>query len=301
MVHEGQAYSFQFVAAPDDLSGHVHSFYIWRSHRDRLDDVLPAYSGQMAIFVRGSGEMGLADGPARTGEAFVLSPLQQARAFVVSGPALLFGVSLNFRGWAALTGLDVGRCGDRLIDPGQVLGPEQAARFAGLPARWQAAEIDEEAMLAELADILRASLRRLSPRHEQVIARTYEWLSSAFNPDIAALYHSLPYSERQAQRLVTRFFGHPPVRLIRRFRAVRAATLLSMPTLTPELEAEIREAFYDQAHLIREIRFFTGKTPRLLMPQDGSVVTDMLGPEGYGAVDLFGGNQDEQLRAAGAI
>ena len=82
---------------------------------------------------------------------------------------------------------------------------------------------------------------------------------------------------------------------VRRYRAVRAATLLSMPQLPDEIEAEIREAFYDQAHLIKEIRFFTGRTPKRLQPNSGSTINDMLGPDGYSSVSLFGAGEAEQL------
>ena len=75
----------------------------------------------------------------------------------------------------------------------------------------------------------------------------------------------------------------------------RAATLLAMPQLPEEIEAEIREAFYDQAHLIKEIRFFTGRTPKRLQPAAGSPINDMLGPDGYGSVNLFGSGEAEQL------
>ena len=46
------------------------------------------------------------DEVAETSDAFFLAPLCQARNFSVNGPAVLFGASINFRGWAAL-GLSV--------------------------------------------------------------------------------------------------------------------------------------------------------------------------------------------------
>ena len=160
----------------------------------------------------------------------------------------------------------------------------------------ESGELDERAAVDELARVVEEDISPLSERHLQIIDRTLEWLSSSFKPEIADLQDRLPYSERQVQRLVARFFGQPPVRLIRRYRAIRAATLLAMPDLTPNMEAEIRDAFYDQAHMIKEIRHFTGRTPKRLTPSSHSVVTETLGEEGYGAVDLFGGNQDRALR-----
>lgn len=293
---DDDAHSFQFVAAPSDLEPFLNSLYVWRSDAPLLDDWLPAYSGQMIAFVQGSGRMTFDDGEVgETGDAMFLAPLCEARAFKVTGPALMFGVSLNFRGWAALSELPVNEHHDRFLQPEMVLKETLAEEFRALAPRWRSGELDDAAMLDAMAGIVRRGLTRLAPSHAQVIDRTLEWLSSSFRPDLEDLYAALPYSRRQVQRLVAQFFGQSPVRLVRRYRAVRAATLLSLPELPEEIEADIREAFYDQAHLIKEIRFFTGRTPRRLTEHGPSPVTDMLGPEGYGSVDLFGSGEAQQL------
>ena len=290
------SHSFEFVAAPSDLTPYLNSLYIWRSPAEQLDDVLPAYSGQMVVFGQGVGRMQFDEGTvSESSDAFFLAPLCQARNFSVSGPATLFGVSLNFRGWAALSGLSVHDYHDCFLEPGMVLGDSLARKFQGLAARWREGELDDGALLDAMSDIVRQGISQLPEQHLTVIDRTLEWLSSSFKPDLDRLYDQLPYSKRQAQRLVAQFFGQSPVRLVRRYRAVRAATLLSMPQLPEELEAEIREAFYDQAHLIKEIRFFTGRTPKRLQPGGESSINDMLGPDGYGSVDLFGSGEAEQL------
>lgn len=289
------SHSFEFVAAPSDLAPYLNSLYIWRSPADQVDDVLPAYSGQMVAFVEGRGRLQFDKDIAETSDAFFVAPLVQARSFSISGPATMFGVSLNFRGWAALSRLSVQDNHDCLIAPERILDDAGARLFDGLADRWRSGELDDKGVLDALSSIVRSNLSRLPEQHLTVIDRTLEWLSSSFKPDLEDLYDRLPYSKRQSQRLVAQFFGQSPVRLVRRYRAVRAATLLSLPQLPEELEAEIREAFYDQAHLIKEIRFFTGRTPRRLRPEPGSAVHQMLGPDGYGSVDLFGSGEAEQL------
>jgi len=290
------SHSFEFVAAPPDLAPYLNSLYIWRSPADQLDDVLPAYSGQMVVFGRGVGRMQFDAGAvSETSDAFFLAPLCQARNFSVSGPATLFGVSLNFRGWAALSGLSVHDYHDCFLEPEMLLDDSPAQAFAALGGRWRAGELEDRELLDAMTDVVRRGLSKLPEQHLTVIDRTLEWLSSSFKPELEELYEQLPYSKRQAQRLVAQFFGQSPVRLVRRYRAVRAATLLAMPQLPEEIEAEIREAFYDQAHLIKEIRFFTGRTPKRLQPATGSPINDMLGPDGYGSVNLFGSGEAEQL------
>lgn len=292
---DNAAHSFEFVAAPADLGPYLNSLYIWRSDEGQLDDVLPAYSGQMVVFTEGVGRMQFDHGISETSDAFFLAPLCQARNFSVSGPASLFGVSLNFRGWAALAGLSVQDHHDRFLDSDIVLDAELAEEFGGLADRWRSGALDDAALLDAMSGLVRRGISRLPDQHLTVIDRTLEWLSSSFRPELDHLYDMLPYSKRQAQRLVAQFFGQSPVRLVRRYRAVRAATLLSMPHLPEEIEAEIREAFYDQAHLIKEIRFFTGRTPKRLQPGSAAGINQMLGPDGYGAVDLFGSGEAEQL------
>ncbi len=231
----------------------------------------------------------------RSSDALFLAPLCEARPFEVRGPARLFGVSLNFRGWAALTGLSVQDHHDAFLSPATAIGRELSEEFSSLAPRWRTREIDDATMLDALADIVRRGLSPLSEPHLALIDRTLEWLSSSLRPELDDLYSTLPYSKRQAQRLVARFFGQSPVRLVRRYRALRVATLLSLPELPEAVEASIRDAFYDQAHMIKELRFFTGRTPRKLEPDGNSPFNDMLGPDGYGAVDLFGSGEAQQL------
>ncbi|QZD91553.1 helix-turn-helix domain-containing protein [Qipengyuania xiapuensis] len=291
-----EPYSFEWVEAPEDIARYLNSLYILRTGPQGVDDMMPAYSGQLLVTVRGGGVMHFGDGrDQRTLPAYIQCPLTEARKFEIDANSVMLGVSLNFRGWAALTGLPVNENHDdyRLIE--DVLPHEIAARIAAVGPRVNAGEITERQALDELADIVRDGFNELPERQAQVIDTTLDWLSASFKPEIETLLDRLPYSERQVQRLVTQFFGAPPVRLIRRYRAMRAATLLAMPDLDPALEAEIRDAFYDQAHMIKEIRHFTGRTPRRLMPKEHSVIKDTLAPDGYSSVDLFGGNQDQEL------
>ncbi len=291
-----ETHTFEWVAAPDALAPYLNSLYILRSGDEKVVDMMPAYSGQLVVTLRGGGTMRFAKGgSAKATQAFLQCPLLQAQEFEIDSHTVMLGVSLNFRGWAALTGLSVDEYSDRYVSVADGLREDLANRIHALVPRVESGELTEREAVDALAAIIEEGISPLSERHLQVIDRTLEWLSSSFKPEIAELQDRLPYSERQVQRLVTRFFGQPPVRLIRRYRAIRAATLLAMPDLTPKMEAEIRDAFYDQAHMIKEIRHFAGRTPRRLQPKVESVIKDTLAASGYSSVDLFGGNQDEEL------
>ncbi|MDB5690154.1 MAG: putative AraC family transcriptional regulator, partial [Sphingomonas bacterium] len=66
-------------------------------------------------------------------------------------------------------------------------------------------------------------------------------------------------SPRQLARLANRIYGAPPKLLARKYRALRAAHLLC--DSGDDGFSAARDAFYDQSHLIREVRRFTGLTP----------------------------------------
>ena len=291
-----QPYGIEWVAAPDDLAPYLNSLYILRTGDAALEDMMPAYSGQLVLAIKGGGEMEFADGSrARSTAAFFQCPLLQAQKFTLQPQTTFMGVSLNYRGWAMLTGLPVDKYRDRYMAAAEALPASLAEELERIVRRIQSGELSERAAIDEVVAVVRAGMKPLSKRHMEVIDRTLAWLSSSLKPEIEDLLDRLPYSERQVQRLVTRFFGAPPVRLIRRYRAIRAATMLAMPELPEHLEVELREAFYDQAHMIKEIRHFTGRTPRRLQPSVDSVVVDTLSLDGYSSVALFGGGQDDVL------
>ena len=296
----GQDYTFEWVAAEDDLVPYLNSLYIVRVGEKEVADIMPAYSGQLLAVLEGEASMAFYDGSvAATGPVGLMCPLTQAHAFAMRPGTVVLGLSLNFLGWAALTGLPVDSHSDCYVTAEDAMGAQFAEACGTIVERAKNGELSARDALQELAAIVSATIKELPERHAQVIGQTLEWLSSSFKPEIATLLEKLPYSERQVQRLVTKFFGQPPVRLIRRYRAIRAATILSMPDLQEKLEEEVRDAFYDQAHMIKEIRHFTGRTPRRLQPKVDSVVKEMLGEPGYGSVDLFGGTQDRELGKSG--
>ena len=284
---------FEWVEAPPDLAGYLNSLYVLKAGPQDIVEMMPAYSAQLCILLRGGGEMTFHDG--HTAEArttYFLGPLTQAQKFTVHADTVVLGASLNVRGWASLTGLPADKAKDRTFAVKDVLTPEATGRLEDVIGQVGAGELEELAGLDVLAEVIRQGLKPLTARHEQIIAGTLAWLSGSFKPQISELMDMLPYSDRQVQRLVSQFFGQPPVKLIRRFRAIRAGTLMTMDNLDPKLEAEIRSSFYDQAHMIKEIRHFVGKTPRRLQPGGDSMVRETLGEPGYGSVDLFAGNHE---------
>lgn len=290
-------FRFEFVAAPPELSGYVNALFVFETDEALLEDVLPAYSAQAIAFGRGAARMEFASGEAGvSGPAVFITPMQAATPFTMHGPVRACGISLTTLGWAAVSGLPVDRWGDRVLPAEQIGGADFAAAVAAAGSGFADGSLSAAEACAALADALRPALRPLRQAHARFIAQTAQWLSTDFNPPIEALVERTGLSERQIQRLTRRFFGKPPTGLVRRYRAIRAATLLSQPEVPRAVLDEIVDAYFDQAHMIRDIRHFTGRTPTSLGASGETLAADTLGPAGYGVVDLFGGAGAETVR-----
>lgn len=89
-----------------------------------------------------------------------------------------------------------------------------------------------------------------------------EWLVAEFYPDIDRLAESTGLSPRQLERVTKLYYGMPPKKLARKYRALRAAQALAHGDSLDDTGLGL--AFYDQSHLIREVKAFTGLTPSQL-------------------------------------
>ena len=274
-------FKFELIATPPDLADRINTLFVLETKVDRVEEILPAYSAQMVLMARGSAQLDYAAGETGdvSGAAFNAPMLQSSQA-VLHGPVLCAGASLTPLGWASLADLPVDRVHDRVISPSEALPVEQAAQMERLSERWASGALDRTEVCAALGQIVRDASRPPRTEHVHLITETMAWLNSAFSPCRADLLARLPYEERQVQRLCKRFFGAPPATLLKRVRAIRAAALLSQPHLSDDLRNEIYLAYFDQAHLIRDIRRYTGRTPKFL--KQHSLVTDTLDPEGHG-------------------
>ena len=274
-------YSFEFVPPPPDLAQYVNALYKLTYH-DAIDEVLPAYSAQLLV---SAGPAGMADFGNGLVESYryasMLGPLTTAHRVTMDEPTAIYGASISVYGWAALTGLPALESSNRHIDAVSGLGAE--AGQAALALGRKSSRLSDTEVFDQLADIVRSRAEPLPRGHGQLIDATFRWLTSDFNPLIDDLYASLPYSERQVQRLVKQFFGLPPTRLKRQYRALRAAVILSDPNVSDSARDMVYAAFYDQAHLIREVKQFTGRTPRLLEPGRVTLASTTLKAEHSGS------------------
>ena len=275
---QAHPFRFEFVPPPEDLRGLVNTYFLLHTDPGRIEEVMPAYSAQIFVFLRGTGAMHFAHGTQKgPGPVFINAPLMEAAPFSLEGPVACVGASLTHLGWASIARQPVDEVHDTVLAPADLFAPTTAGQLEKLGGH-EANEMGD--VVEKFSAVLREAAAPLRPLHATMIAGTTEWLSSAFSPPVEDLYKRLPLSERQVQRLCKRYFGVPPTRLLKRFRAVRAASLLAQDNLSDDVRDEVFAAYFDQSHLINDIRRYTGRTPRLLV--DGPLVANTLDPSGHG-------------------
>lgn len=271
-----------YFAPPSALSDRITTLYHFRCEEAEIHEMQPASIGHLAIFPMGKGEIRFPDRRRAPSHAVnLLTPFSRAAPFFVKGPFHAIGAVLTPLGWAGLTGRHAGQSADRFVRAGEWLGDEVDRLGKRLCQDYRAGERGGRQCALALAEFIGANSRPVRSRHRQLIATTNRWLGQSLNPDIGDLIAQAAYSQRQLQRLVERYFGLPPRALARKYRALRAAALLSLPRLSDEYQAQIAEAFYDQAHMIREIRHFVGRTPAQLGSEDDSYLNEMLDQKNF--------------------
>ncbi|MBT8389903.1 MAG: AraC family transcriptional regulator [Altererythrobacter sp.] len=296
-AHEGEPISltssrhFQldYLPVPTQMSAYITTLYHYRCEERDIRDVQPAAIGHLAIFPYGEGKMQFRDGSVDPSNAVnLLTPFSVAAPFMVDGPFHAIGAVLTPLGWASLTGLDASAHGNRLYRAADWLGDEIEQLGLALCEAYRAGEKSGPECASAICDFIGNNLKPVNARHAKLIKNVNAWLSEDLDPPLEKLFERANYSERQVQRLAERFFGLPPQSLLRKYRALRAAGLLSLPMLTPEFEAKVREAFYDQSHMIREIRLFAGRTPARLTDEESPYLAEMLDLRNFREIDSLG-------------
>ena len=268
--------TLEYVSPPQSLHPFVTTFYYFRCDEEQIRDIQPAAVGSLMVYLHGEGVMHFEKHSDRSHPVSLLAPLTYAAHFEVDGPFHCIGASLSPLGWASLTGMPANKARDRLTNASDVLGEEVVRLGEELRRDYRAQACEPADLCDRLAEFLAARLRPVTARHVQLISAVAEWLSSSYNPDIAMLADATGYSIRQVQRLVERYFGVAPKLLIRKYRALRVVALLHDPTTSEEQVADLLNQFYDQSHLIREVRLFAGRTPSRFGDSESPILERLL-------------------------
>lgn len=244
-------------AAPDaDLREYLSVFYEFRAPVPVFEDVERADFAQIRFMLSGQGTYHFADGHEQSSSPVtIVGPTTGNTRVRVEGPIHIFGAGLLPAGWGALMGFEASTLVNRAIDATQLFGSGLLRVLDEL----RAAE-GLEAKVAIGNRVTHELARRIEETPLQFTRVVDEWLASSLSPAVQDLVDRLGLSRRQVERQCKRLYGAPPKVLSRKYRALRAAITLARGEA--EMDDLIGETFYDQSHFIREIKQFTGVTPK---------------------------------------
>ncbi len=249
------------------LSGLISSFYRFEYEGEAIGELERADRAQFRFYLRGDNEYRFASGHIDSGyPVTIVGPTSGPCTTYSSGNVTVFGWGITPAGWAALMGSRAARWADRALDARMIFGEtimELHTALRGCPSFAEQVEMAQTAA-AEI-------YKKAETAPYEFTAKVDDWLSSSADPAISDLVTATGLSIRQLERTTRRFYGLPPKKLARKYRALRTAHILASGG---ELSAsEMAFAFYDQSHLIREVKQFTGLTPSELKA-GASTLTD---------------------------
>jgi len=250
----------RYYAPPTDLADYVGTAYLFTAIREQVSDITRADMGQVRFMLSGGpGDYQFATGAvAATPDICLIGPTSGATRFCVAGPVQVFGFSLLPLGWQAFIDHDASNCADGIADLAQ-RRPDMVPLFHDLRRL-----NDPQAAL----DLLWDRLRQMKKAEVSCVDRHFveaadAWLADERSPRVELLLAQTGLSSRQAARLANRLYGAPPKYLARKYRALRCAAQIAIDHRSWQ-EMCGDGTFYDQSHLIREIKHFIGITPTQL-------------------------------------
>lgn len=254
------------------IANYVADYFLNEVDYPLIEDVERADVGYLRFMLDGTGRYRFASGAQDKGDRpHLLGPSTEIAHWSVQGPLRMFGAVLLPEFWGGIVDADAADFANRALPA----APQFQADIGHLFTQLQAQTRVEE--MARLTDAF--LLRHVKPildEHMAVIGCIGEWLTLQPIPSPDRLYEKTGKSNRQVARIANRHFGAPPRLLARKYRALRTASRIvgTRGPIPDELSAE----YSDRAHMNREIRHFTGMTPKQLQVNANPVLLATLHP-----------------------
>lgn len=241
--------------APDKaLQPLVSSFYRFDYRGEALNEVERADRAQFRVTLSGDGWYRFGDNEIPSYPVTIIGPTTKPFQSLSKGPICVFGWGMLPAGWAALMEAEAGNWIDRAFDARQIFGDSVIELKNQLIA---AGSAEEQFRIGNRAAT--EIYRKMQGAPFEFTAMVDRWLVENNDPDIDTLIAESGLSVRQLERITKRYYGMPPKKLARKYRALRAASRIAHGDSLDDTELGL--AFYDQSHLTREIKQFTGLTP----------------------------------------
>jgi AraC-like DNA-binding protein len=250
-----------YLVPPAELQPFFGLFYRF-AVPDRIDELERATRAQLRFrLTPGETRYSFPDGTTQAAPPIhLLGPTTGPTMLSVDGPAVAFGMGLEPAGWAALLGGSASALVNRCVDATALFGSGVTEALVGLRNAKDCA-----AMVAAIEPWLRHRLASKRDGTQDFVRAVDDWLAGAASPVLDDLVAATGLSRRQVERRCNALYGAPPKLLARKTRALRAAVTLANGG-EPELDG-----FYDQSHMIREVKHFTGRTPRQMREEPGGL------------------------------
>lgn len=264
-----------FTLPAPALSSYVSLYYYVDFDYARIEDIERADVGYLRFMFSGSGVYHYADGHNdRSTDIMLIGPSTIVAPYRLTGPMRCFGCVLLPRFWGGIVDRRATAFTNRASDAGQTFGPEIQALFEDLSAM---STIDTMAKAAD--NFLLPKIKPVRSEDSAVIVEIGKWLALAPIAPPEALYAACTLSSRQVMRLSNQYYGAPPKLLSRKFRALRTASqIIGSKGSIPDALAD---EYADKSHMIREIKQFTGLTPRQLQVNSNPLMQASLHPQTF--------------------
>jgi AraC-like DNA-binding protein len=264
-------HALEMIPAHPGLHPAITYYYRLRLSYSVIDEWLLADSGHLWFFV--SGGEGYIDW--RQGErlfacpAMCTGPLSHSARMRLSGPMEYVGIPLTPEAWGRLLREDAEAYVDTAVDARLVLGDMMEEMAAAVRAA-----VGMRNLADRLDALLLPRLRPMPEAHRAVLGAIRTWLNARMFPHVDELYAHCRLSSRQVMRIAKRYYGAPPKLLARKYGALRTASAIVADQGRPPTEAV--EHYADQSHMTRDLRQFTGQTPRGLRTRSSPLARQAL-------------------------
>lgn len=249
--------TLDYATPPEALRSYLSVFYEFRADVPVYEDLERAGLAQVRFILAGQkGRYRFADGGEQIAPPIhILGPTTGPTLVHIDGPVHIFGTGLLPSGWAAMLDFEASVLVNRVIDATDLFGKRLYKRLQ----EFQAATTLEQkvAIGSEIGYQLVAMGRPAAFDFTRIVD---DWLADAPSPCVSVLVAATGLSRRQVERNCKAYYGSPPKLLARKYRALRAAIAIAKHEV--ECNDLLDTGFYDQSHFIREIKHFTGVTPR---------------------------------------
>jgi AraC-like DNA-binding protein len=265
----------EFARPAPALKHVISAYYLFRANYPLVEDFERADVGYLRFQLAGVGDYHFRDGRVEPSwPVLLIGPGNSAARYSVNGPLHSFGCVLLPDFWCAVVDGSAQDFADRSLDGSISLGATSQRCYETLSSLSTLAD-----MVPVVDRFLLSVLKPTSPDNRKTIDTIGAWLSQNPIPPIEDLYAAMDVSPRQVMRLSNRFFGAPPKLLARKYRALRAAS--AIVGNKGKIENAVFEQFSDHSHMIREIKYFTGMTPRQLQINRNPIVKATLQPRNF--------------------